>query len=114
MLEDSERRHREEKELMQRQIDELRGHLPNAVYSPKFNFLARTSSASMFRTLSTSSPTFQYDRSNDSSTGTPTHAMDRLRSTSRSRSSTINDDVPPELLIAKEDIQLLGLIGKGR
>ncbi|GMH65850.1 hypothetical protein TL16_g04297 [Triparma laevis f. inornata] len=108
---DSERRHKEEKDLMQRQIDELRCHLPTASYSPKMGFLSRASSASMFRTLSNSSPTFQYDRSNDSATSV--NAMDRLRSSSRSRASTINEDVPSELLISKEDIQLLGLIGKG-
>lgn len=66
----------------------------------------------MFRTLSNSSPTFQYDRSNDSATSA--NAMDRLRSSSRSRASTINEDVPSELLISKEDIQLLGLIGMNR
>jgi hypothetical protein len=112
MLEASERRHQSEKEAMQRQIDELRGALPPASYSPKFNFLSRTSSAApMFRTLSNGSPTFLYDGSNGSSTSI--NAMDRLRTSSRSRTSTVTEDIPAELLIAKDDIQLLGLIGKG-
>ena len=102
---------------MQRQIDELRGNLTSSS-SPNgngasLNFLARTSSITpMFRALQNSSPSFHYDGSGRGSNGS-FNAMDRLRQSSRSRASTLNDDVPPELLIKKEDIQLLGLLGRG-
>jgi len=115
-LQESER----EKERMQREIDELKGGRATSSHSPNgannFNFLNRTSSAApMFRALANSSPSFShpYEGSGRGSNGSLTGAMDRLRQSSRSRTSTLNDDVPPELLIKKEDIQLLGLLGRG-
>lgn len=125
MLLESERRHQEEREAMKKQIADLTAAMEvvggkgggDNVIGTNGNggngFLNRTNSAApMFlrsHSESASLMTVYGDGSSDRSYTPPP------RSTSlRARTSTIETkDVPPELLINKEDIQLLGLIGRG-
>jgi len=122
MMEKSERRHAEEKIQMQSQIDNLSTMIKEAhprpssgSTSPPQSFLSRTSSAiPMFRTLSRdgNSPTPDHANSSVGSLpGGPAHLSGHHRV--RSSTLTLEDDIPHHLLVAKEEIQLLGLIGRG-
>jgi serine/threonine protein kinase len=154
MMEDSERRHNEEKLRMQQQIDNLASMVgqqypagpglgPGAPNSPHHgtgpsspgSFLSRNSSSAMplFRALSNSSARNSLaggggrgssnSPENNSGGSVPGLPMQSIHSFggshaphfagTRHRTSTLEDDIPISLMIAKEDIQLLGLIGRG-